>query len=302
MIPQPAQRGGKAKSSTQCASLLNVDWLCISPLVGPPRAPHKRRVAQPLFDMELRALRRDRASRSGPELFLHERAFDDCLDRLALIQRKFQSALLIGCPDAGWRHRLGDYADSVEIIEPGPLFAHAAAAQCVVEDQFEPRIKAFALCVAVGTLDAVNDLPRALKSIRASLKDDCLFIGALAGGEGLPQLRRAMHAADQVAGAAAPRIHPRIEAASLAALLSACGFIKPVVDVDRVQVSYESLDRLVRDLRGMAATNILLARSPKPLSRSAKAAAAQAFRSAGDGSRTVETFELLHFAAWTPPI
>jgi NADH dehydrogenase [ubiquinone] 1 alpha subcomplex assembly factor 5 len=251
--------------------------------------------------MHLRALRRDRAYRSGPELFLHERAFDDCLDRLALIQRKFQSALLIGCPDSDWRHRLGNYAERVEIIEPGPLFARAADAQLVDEEQFEPNITAFDLCVAVGTLDTVNDLPRALKSVRASLRQDSLFIGALAGGDGLPQLRRAMHAADQLAGAASPRIHPRIEAASLAPLLGACGFIKPVVDVDRVQVSYETLDRLVRDLRAMAATNILHARSRKPLSRSAKAAATEAFRSAGDGSRTVETFELLHFAAWTAP-
>ncbi len=278
-----------------------VDWLCISPLVGPPRPPHKRRVVQALFDMELRALRRDRAYRNGPELFLHERAFDDCLDRIALIQRKFHSALLIGCADPRWRHRVGDHVDSVEIVEPGPLFARAAAAQCVVEDQLEPRIKAYDLCVAIGTLDTVNDLQRTLQSVRASLKGDALFIGALPGGEGLPQLRRAMHAADQATGAASPRVHPRIEAALLAQLLGACGFIKPVVDVDRVQVSYETLGRLVRDLRGMAATNILLARSRKPLSRAASASAAEAFRSAGDGSRTVETFELLHFAAWTPP-
>jgi NADH dehydrogenase [ubiquinone] 1 alpha subcomplex assembly factor 5 len=278
-----------------------VDTLCISPLVGPPCAPHKRRVAQALFDMELRALRRDRAYRSGPELFLHDRAFDDCLERLALVERRFQAALLIGCPDPRWRARLGEHVNRVEIIEPGPLFARAAGAQRVNEDQFEPRSDAFDLCVAVGTLDTVNDLPRALRSVRASLNQDSLFIGALAGGEGLPQLRRAMHAADQVAGAASLRVHPRIEAASLAPLLDACGFIKPVVDVDRVQVSYETLDRLVRDLRGMAATNILLARSRTPLTRSARAAAEEAFRSAGDGSRTVETFELLHFAAWTPP-
>ena len=253
-----------------------------------------------IFDMDLRALRRDRACRSGPELFLHERAFDDCVDRLALIQRKFHSALLIGCPDPGWPQRLGDYAGSVDIIEPGPLFARAADAQCVDEDRFEPRIKAFDLCVAISTLDTVNDLPRALQLVRASLKEDSLFIGALAGGEGVPQLRRAMHVADQASGGASPRIHPRIEAASLAPLLGACGFIRPVVDVDRVQVSYESLDKLVRDLRGMAATNVLIARSRMPLSRAARAAAARAFRSAGDGSRTVETFELLHFAAWTP--
>jgi hypothetical protein len=272
----------------------------ISVLVGARRAPHKRRVTEEIFDVQLRALRRDRAFRTGPQLFLHNRAFDDCLDRLALVRRRFRSALLIGCPEPDWHGRLEDLADRVEVIEPGPLFARAAGAQIVVEDRFEPPTRAFGVVVAIGTLDTVNDLPRALRSIRVSLQDDALFIGALAGGDGLPQLRRAMHAADQASGVASPRVHPRIEAAAMAPLLTACGFIKPVIDVDRVRVSYDSLDRLVGDLRGMAATNLLHARSRQPLSRAARSAAADAFSMAGDGLRTVETFELLHFAAWTP--
>jgi hypothetical protein len=275
------------------------DWVCISPLVAPRRAPHKRLVAKPIFNMELRALRRDRACRNGPQLFVHERAFDDCLDRIALNQRRFDSALLIGCPDPGWPQRLAQLVDEVKVIEPGPLFALAADAQLIAEDQLVPRPGAFDIVLGVGTLDTVNDLPRVLQLIRASMKKDSLLIGVLAGGDTLPQLRRAMHVADQVSGLAAPRAHPRIEAAALAPLLTTCGFIDPVVDVDRVRGSYESLGRLVGDLRGMAATNILNARSRRPLSRAASSAAADAFQRAGDGSRTIETFELLHFAAWT---
>lgn len=233
-------------------------------------------------------------------MFLHERAFDDCLERLALIRRTFRSALLIGCPDPGWSDRLDPFAPSVEIADPGPLFAKAAGGSCIVEDQWDPPVRAFDLCLAIGTLDTVNDLPRALQLIRGSLMPDSFLIGAFAGGDGLPQLRRAMHAADQVTGASSPHVHPRIEAAALAPLLTTCGFVMPVVDVDRVPVSYESLDPLLTDLRRMGATNILISRSRTPLLRHAKAAAAVAFRSAGDGSRTVETFEILHFAAWTP--
>jgi hypothetical protein len=136
--------------------------------------------------------------------------------------------------------------------------------------------------------------------LRASLAKDSLLIGAMAGGETLPQLRLAMHAADQAAGGSSPHVHPRIEAAALSPLLTACGFLMPVVDVDRVQVSYETLGSLVADLRSIGATSILNQRSRKPLLRDAKAAAETAFRSAGDGSRTHETFEILHFAGWTP--
>ena len=249
--------------------------------------------------MELRALRRDRAFRNGPELFLHERAFADCLERIALVRRPLRSALLLGSPDPGWPDRLKRLVELVDTVDPGPLFARAAGGQRVIEDRFDPPAGAYDVIVAIGTLDTVNDLPNALGSLRRSLRQDSLLIGALAGGDGLPQLRRAMHAADLIVGASAPRVHPRIEAGSLAPLLTACGFVMPVVDVDRVQVSYSSLDKLIGDLRRMGATNVLGRRARQPLSRRAHGAAQAAFRGGGDGSRTVETFEILHFAAWT---
>jgi hypothetical protein len=49
----------------------------------------------------------------------------------------------------------------------------------------------------------------------------------------------------------------------------------------------------------MGATNLLKGR-PRFINTAARAAAVRAFAEAGDGSRTVEMFEILHFAAWTP--
>ena len=255
-----------------------------------------------MFDMQLRAARRDRAFRTGPELFLHERSFEDCRERLELIRRRFKSALLLGCPNPHWPDRLKEYVESVATVDPGPLFASAAGCNRVVEDQWDPPLAAYDLILTIGTLDTLNDLPTALRSLRASLAPDSLLMGAMAGGETLPQLRAAMRFADRSAEGSSPHVHPRVEAASLSPLLTACGFVMPVVDVDRVEVSYETLGRLVTDLRRMGATNILNRRSREPLLREAKATAEAAFRSAGDGSRTVETFEILHFAAWTPTV
>ncbi len=257
-------------------------------------------VAVDLFDMKLRALRRDRAYRRGPELFLHQRAFDDCLDRLSIVTRSFGSALLVGCPDAAWPDRLRAFADTVEVIEPGPLFARAAGASCVDEDKWAGKPLSFDLCIAVGTLDSVNDLPGALQSIRSAMGEDSLLIGAMPGGDSLPQLRASMYAADQRMGSASPHVHPRIDGPTLASLLTACGFTMPVVDVDRVRLTYPSLMRLVSDLRSMGATNLLRARSRSPLTREALAAAEAAFVAAGDGQRTTEQIEILNFAAWTP--
>lgn len=252
-----------------------------------------------LFDMHARALRRDRAARLGPELFLHERAFVDCLERIALHQRRFERALLIGCPDPAWPARLGAFASNVEVRDPGPMFAASAGGGILVEDAWEPTESAYDLLLAVGTLDTVNDLRLALRLFRYAMRSDALFIGVMSGGDTLPQLRSSMRAADAAAGIAAPHIHPRIEASALAPLLADAGFANSVVDVERIAASYRSFERLISDLRAMAATNFLTAR-PRFLGREALAAAITAFAAAGNGERTIETFEILHLAAWTP--
>jgi len=248
--------------------------------------------------MSARARRRDRAALKGPELFLHERAFEDCVERISLMQRPFERALLIGCPDPRWPERIEALASKVDVRDPGPLFAQGVEGEVVVEDSWLPPEGEYDIVVAIGTLDTVNALPLALRLIGHAMRGGGLFIGALSGGDTVPQLRNAMRAADAAGGAAAPHVHPRIEAAALAPLLAEAGFMNPVVDVDRVPVSYRSFDRLVCDMRAMAATNVLTAR-PRFMGKAARLAATSAFRAAGDGTRTVETFEILHFAAWT---
>jgi len=265
-----------------------------------PAAAHRTSAAVPdLFDMKLRALRRDRAARIGPEFFLFERVFDDCLERIALMDRRFDRALLIGCPDPGWPERLRAVAEAVDARDPGPSLAKAVGGATIVEDAWGSDEGVYDLVLAIGTLETVNDLPLALRLVRHAMRPGGLLIGAVAGGDTLPQLRTAMLAADMALGAAAPHVHPRIEASALAPLLADAGFQGPVVDIDRVQVSYPSLDRLVADLRAMGATNILRSRG-QPVTRQQRDAAARAFASGGDGSNIVETFELLHFAAWNP--
>jgi SAM-dependent methyltransferase len=248
-----------------------------------------------LFDHRLGALRRDRAARCGVETFLYDRAFDDCLDRLADIRGDFAQVLLAGCPNPEWRTRFGP-TSAVAVVDPGAIMADRADGQRADLESLPFAGESFDLIVTVGLLETANDLPLAAAALNLVLKPGGLLLGAVGGGESLPRLRSAMLAADAVAGRASPRIHPRIEASSLAQLLTAAGFHQPVVDVDRVSVAYPSLDRLVFDLRAMGMTNILTARSRQPLSRRALEAARAAFI---DGEeRTVERIEILHFAAW----
>jgi len=253
-----------------------------------------------LFDLELRAMRRDRAARRGVEPFLYRRALDDCLERLALFERRFDRALLLGCLDPAAAEAVARQVCGLDVRDPSTLLARMAGGEQLNEEAWEAAPGAFDLIIAIGTLDTVNALQAVLCSMRSALSDDALLLGAISGGETLPRLRAAMRAADAVEGAASPHVHPRIEAAALAPLLADAGFVRPVVDVDRVNVRYRHFSGLIADLRSMGATNVLAERPRRGLSRQAAAAATAEFAAAGDGERTTETFELLHFAAWTP--
>jgi len=299
IVPHPPQRAGSAKSSKILGALWSADAMRMRHLSRTSCYRTSGTVVD-LFDNRARIMRRERALRAAPALFLYERAFDDILDRLSGIQRRFESALLIGTPDARWPTQLQQFANHVQPVDPGGGFAERAGGIQTDADLMEFPQGSFGLCVAIGTLETVNDLPGALLKLRYIMRPDSLLIGAVSGGDTLPKLRSAMRAADALAGEAAPRIHPRIEAASLGQLLAAAGFQMPVIDVDRVKVSYRCLGDLIRDLRAMAMTNVLAQRSRKPLTRAALAAAEEQFTGGEPEGRTIETFELLHFAAWTP--
>ncbi len=242
-------------------------------------------VTRTLFDEQAGRLRRKRAMRLGGDRFLHDRAFDDCMDRLVDVGTDFNTALIVGWPNPRWQ-------EALKAIVP-----HVALGDLSSSEEIESR--EFDLCISIGQLESVNDVQAAAFALRHLLKPGGLLIGAIVGGTSLPRLRAAMLAADRIDGGASPRLHPAIDGPSLAALLVSVGFVEPVIDVDRVDVSYPSLDRLVDDLRTMACTNILADRSRRPISRRALSIARSAFL---EGNHAIERFELLHFAAWVPNI
>jgi SAM-dependent methyltransferase len=253
------------------------------------------------FDRRLRRLRRDRAARSGDADDLHRLVADELGERLDLIKRGFRKALVLGCAGQVLSDRLRERGLAVTAADPGLCFAGAAGGVQCDEDRLPFADSSFDLVVAAGTLDTVNDLPGALILIRRSLRPDGLFMGAFAGAGSLPRLRAAMLSADEIGGGAAPRIHPQIDVRTAGDLLARAGFVLPVADGHGLDVRYANLFSLVADLRAMAATNVLAARSRRPLGRRALAAAAAEFAARADaGGRTAERFEIVHMLGWAP--
>jgi SAM-dependent methyltransferase len=187
-------------------------------------------------------------------------------DRLDDPPRRFARALDLGC-GAGWLAPLLP-ADAVVALDPAVQCVRAARALGLPaiagrldRPPFAPA--SFDLVASLGALDTVNELPGALLAIRRLLRPGGRFQAAMAGGENLLALRRALvEAEDALFGAVAPRLHPMLDPAQAPALLQQAGFADPVVDVERWTLRYRCLADLVRDQRAAGQTSALAARSP----------------------------------------
>jgi SAM-dependent methyltransferase len=254
------------------------------------------------FDRTLRRQRRDRAARRFPGAdYLHRLVADDLLDRLDVVTRRFERALVLGAAGAHLADGLRARGLEVVCADPGFAFAQAAGGVQADEDRLPFADGVFDLVVALGVLDSVNDLPGALLLIRRVLKPDGLFLGAFAGAGSLPRLRGAMLAADSAEGGAAPRIHPQVDVRAAGDLLTRAGFALPVVDCHGLDVRFGSFGSLVEDLRAMGATNVLAARSTRPIGRIGLVAAMADFAANADADgKTAERFEIVHMLGWAP--
>ncbi len=159
------------------------------------------------------------------------------------------------------------------------------------------------LVVSLLSLHEVDDLPGQLVQIRRALRPDGLFLGALAGGGTLAELRDSLLAAEtEVSGGAAPRVMPFADVREAGALLQRAGFALPVADVDTITVRYDSMFGLLRDLRAMGATSALAERSRRPARREPvrRAAELYAARHADADGRVRATFSIVWLSGWAP--
>jgi SAM-dependent methyltransferase len=265
--------------------------------------------APDLFDRRLLRLRRERAARQGeaPD-FLLRRVAEDIVDRLAAVKRDFAPVVTVGAIPRLLRqalHGIGGDGPHIEMIAgPALLPAGGHALTVYGEEEALPfRGASLGLVVSGLTLHFANDLPGALVQVRRALKPDGLFLGAVLGGQTLAELRDAFIAAEtEQEGGASPRVAPMADVRDYGGLMQRAGFALPVVDADLVNVTYASPLGLLRDLRGMGATNALVARRKTFLRRATLARALEIYqeRYPAAGGRVRASFEIIYLAGWAP--
>lgn len=240
--------------------------------------------APALFDRATLRARQARAVKQGAATFMRDRVGNDLVDRLQAVLRKFDSPVDIGTAGglAGFPHL--DLPDDETIGLP--------LAPASID-----------LAVSALAFQLVNDLPGVLTQIRRALKPDGLLLAAMLGGDTLTELRQSFAAAEtEIEGGVSPRVAPFADLRDVGALLQRAGFALPVTDVDRLVVRYDSAFALMKDLRAMGATNVLVERRRTPLRRATLLRMAEIYaeRFADPDGRIRSTFDVIWLSAWAP--
>jgi SAM-dependent methyltransferase len=246
-----------------------------------------------LFDRALLRARQSRASKLDPATFLLDRVADDMAERLQAVVRKFDHAADIGTAGEGLRVALtGRVGELAHVDLPD------------IESQGLPlALESLDLAVSALALQFVNDLPGVLTQIRRALKPDGLLLAAMIGGDTLTELRQSFAAAEaERESGVSPRVAPFADLRDIGALLQRAGFALPVTDVDRIVVRYDSALALMRDLRRMGTTNILVERRRTPTRRATLLRMVQIYgeRFADSDGRIRATFDVIWLSGWAP--
>ncbi len=312
-IQHPRHGGGETRANrSRFRSLSKGHHRVMTP--GPPavKMRHPKRIATETmaalphlpFDRRLLRRRRERHA-AGLEAydFLFVEVAARLADRLCDVNRRFALGADLGCHRGELARVLSPLGRVDRLVSADLALAmarRAPAPRLVMDEEAIPFAEAsLDLVVSNFSLHWVNDLPGTLLQIRRALKPDGLFLAALPGAETLGPLRRALLLAEsEIRGGAAPRVSPFVELRDAGALLQRAGFALPVVDRDRIAVTYREPLTLFHDLRGMGESSALV-EGPRGLaSRRVIARAAEILAAEGGGAEV--EFEVLYLAAWAP--
>lgn len=228
-------------------------------------------------------------ARAAKGFVAHSALFDDTgaqiEERVGEVKRVFETRLEVSPFPAPLRQE-GDAAVSVASLEAEIL-------------PFGER--SFDLVTSNLDLHWVNDVPGVLAQIRAILKPEGLFIGALIGEHSLHELRECLLEAEiAVSGGASPRLSPTIDLQMASGLMQRAGFTLPVADKETVTLLYRDMFGLMRELRGMGQANAHSERLRRGTRRAVFFEAARLYRERyGDAEgRIPATFDIIYLHGW----
>lgn len=151
----------------------------------------------------------------------------------------------------------------------------------------------FDLAVSNLTLQWVNDLPRAFAEVRRVLRVGGLYSFTTFGPDTLQELRAAFARAD-----GHTHVSRFVDMHDIGDMLIDAGFADPVMDMERITLTYDTPQALMRDLKAIGATNATRGRPRGLTGRRRFARVCAALERQRREGRLPATFEVVYGHAW----
>lgn len=228
---------------------------------------------------DLRALRRFRnraADRYDDSAVLVDEVASRLFSRLDLVRLPPGPILDLGCASGTWSARLGDRYPGVDVfgVDIADSLVRRAQARaasrrswlsrltrapsrfvCAEFDRLPWRPGSFSLVWSNLVAPWFRDPPAAWRQIGSVLKPGGLLAFSTLGPDTLREVQRAW-----LASGRPPATLPFADMHDIGDALVRAGFAAPVMDVDVLQVTYRSVEAMVRDARDQGALNVQTSR------------------------------------------
>lgn len=268
------------------------------------------------FEIDKRAVRRafsKAAATYDTAAVLQREVCQRMLEKLDLMRMQPQRLLDAGS-GTGWGTRqLGARYPKAEVVALDIAFGmleQAAATQSWWMKLFgrrQPLLCADieALPLAAQSVDMVwsnlalqwcNDLPTTFGELHRVLRNDGLLIFSTFGPDTLHELRTAFAAVDDH-----PHVNRFIDMHDIGDMLLAAGFADPVMEMERLTLTYDDVRGVMQDLRAIGAHNASLARARGLMGKAAWRRVRENYERLRRAGKLPATYEVIYGHAWRVP-
>jgi len=139
------------------------------------------------------------------------------------------------------------------------------------------------------------DLARSLRELRRVLRPGGLLMFTSFGPDTLSELRTAWRTAD-----AGVHVHAFLDMHDIGDALLHAGFADPVMDVDRLTMTYPNVEQVLQDLKALGASNAAYGRARALTGKARYARFKAAYEALARDGRIPATYEVVYGHAWAP--
>jgi malonyl-CoA O-methyltransferase len=152
------------------------------------------------------------------------------------------------------------------------------------------------LVVSNQLLQWLDDPRELFEPLAAAIKPDGLFLFSTLGPDTLSELRHSWAEVDD-----RPHVHRFLDMHDLGDMLLRSGFKDPVVDVERVTLTYADVGALIRELRALGGSNVAMDRRRQLTGRHRYHGMLECYERFRTDGRIPATWEVIYGLAWGLP-